>query len=124
MTTKPDTLSTSSRATPIALLVNLKKQLQFYLDRDEMSATRLAKKAGVPKQSLSGWLAGSNPRDVRQVKRVADVLGVSIDNLMFGEGEDAETVNSNSLDALLGDAWVGGLFEIRIRRVKKGGGQP
>lgn len=120
MSVKPDKASTLGRVRPIPSLVNLKRQLQFYLDKREMSASQLSRKAGVPKQSISGWLAGSNPRDVRQVKRVADVLGVSLDNLMFGDGEDRDSEKVSAFDALLGDGWVGGIFEVRLRRVKKG----
>lgn len=67
------------------------------------------------------WLGpcGGNPRDVRQVKRVADILGVSLDNLMFGEGQDDDRQKSIELDALIGDQWISGLFEIKFRRVKK-----
>lgn len=84
-----------------------------------MTAAQLARKAKVPKQSLSGWLAGSNPRDVKQVKRVADVLSVSLDNLMFGQGKEKNHQVHTELSALLGDDWIGGQFEIRIRRIKK-----
>lgn len=115
---KPDKASITTRGAPIVSLVNLKRQLQFYLDKHDMSASQLARKAGVPKSSISDWLAGSNPRDVRQVKRVADVFNVSIDNLMFGDGEDADAVKASALDMLVGEQWVGGLFEVRIRRVR------
>lgn len=100
-------------------VMNLKKQLRFYLDLHEMSASQLAKKAGVPKQSMSGWLAGNSPRDVRQIKRVANVLNISVDNLLFGEGKSIEQQKVTELDALLGDNWIGGLFEVRFRRIKK-----
>jgi transcriptional regulator with XRE-family HTH domain len=117
---KTDKSSTYSRMKPIAeLVINLKKQLRFYLDQRGMSAAQLAKKAEVPKQSLSGWLGGSNPRDVRQIKRVADVLGITVDNLMFGEGPDSQTEQVTSLEGLIGDQWIGGLFEVRLRRVKR-----
>jgi transcriptional regulator with XRE-family HTH domain len=117
---KSDDALTSLVLNPIKVAMNLKNQLRFYIDHRELSATQLSKKAGVPKQSLSGWLAGSNPRDVRQVKRVADALGITLDNLMFGSGEDPSRATANALETLLGDEWVGGLFEIRVRRVKKG----
>lgn len=109
---------TLKRINPIDQRMNLKKQLRYYLDRTEMSATLLAKKSSIPKQSLAGWLAGSNPRDVRQVKRVADVLGVSLDHLLFGDGEEKKP-ESNEFESLLDGNWVGGLFEVRIRKVKK-----
>lgn len=97
----------------------LNKQLRRYLERREMSASQLAKKANVPKQSLSGWLAGSNPRDVRQVKRVADVLGTTVDELMFGSSVAVNSEKSTDLDFLLGDGWISGIFEVRFRRIKK-----
>jgi hypothetical protein len=40
---------------------------------------------------------------------------------MFGDGGDSEALRTNALDMLVGDQWVGGLFEVRIRRVKGGG---
>lgn len=114
-----DKHSIQTNRPPMGLKMNLKKQLRFYLEKREMNASQLAKKARVPKQSLSGWLSGSNPRDVRQIKRVSDALGVTVDNLMFGDGPDATIEKMTELDALLGDGWVSGLFEVRLRRVKK-----
>jgi transcriptional regulator with XRE-family HTH domain len=111
--------STLLENSPIDLKMNLKNQLRYFLDQREMSASQLAKKAKVPKQSLSGWLSGSNPRDVRQVKRVADVLGVTVDHLLFGNGTDLGKQRVTELEALLGDGWIAGLFEIRFRRVRK-----
>jgi transcriptional regulator with XRE-family HTH domain len=104
---------------PNLLIMNLKKQLRLYLEYKDMTASQLAKKSTVPKQSLSDWLAGSNPRDVRQIKRVADVLGISIDHLMFGEGIEKKVGKSSELNDLLSDEWVSGQFEIKIRRIKK-----
>jgi transcriptional regulator with XRE-family HTH domain len=99
--------------------LKLKNQLQNYLAKREMTAALLARKAGIPKQSLSGWLAGSNPRDVRQVKRVAEVLGVSLDHLMFGVVESEDSPKAADLETLLGNGWITGLFEVKFRRVKK-----
>lgn len=99
--------------------MKLKEQIRFYLDFKVMNATQLAKKSGVPKQSISNWLLGSIPRDVRQVKKVADVLGVSIDHLMFGSGHDEDAKQLTELDEFLGDGWIGGYFEVKIRRVRR-----
>jgi transcriptional regulator with XRE-family HTH domain len=120
MAMKSDKSLRASSEAPITLMImNLKHQLRYYLELKEMSAAQLAKKAGVPKQSLSGWLSGSNPRDVRQIKRVADALGISVDNLIFGTGNDNDRQKITELDALMGDGWISGLFEVRFRRVKK-----
>ena len=115
-----DNPQASPSSKPIALTaMNLKHQLKFFLDQRGFTASHLAKKANVPKQSISGWISGNNPRDVRQVKRVADVLGVSLDHLLFGHGDSHESRKVTELDALLGEGWISGLFEVRFRRIKK-----
>ncbi len=100
-------------------VMNLKGQLKLYLEHLDMNASQLAKKASVPRQSLSDWIAGSKPRDISQVKRVAAVLGTTVDHLAFGNGLDDSAKKVTELDALLGDEWIGGLFEVRFRRVKR-----
>lgn len=116
---KTDRTRLSSFNEPIFIIMTLKKQLRLYLEKRDLTAAQLAKKAQVPKQSLSGWMAGSNPRDVRQVKRVAEVLGTTIDHLMFGEGAQSDSAKVGSLESLLTDDWVGGVFEIKLRRIKR-----
>jgi len=99
-------------------IMNLKSQLKIYLHHSGLTASQLAKKSSVPKQSISGWLSGNNPRDVRQVKKVADVFLTTVDHLMFGEGLTPED-KTVSLDSLMGDGWISGVFEVRLRRLKK-----
>ena len=69
--------------------MNFKKQLRLYLYDKELTASDLARLAGIPKQSVSDWLSGTNPRDVRLVKKVANVFGVTLDHLLFGDGVEA-----------------------------------
>lgn len=114
-----DNALSTGKIDPNLFPMTLKKQLRFYIEKRDMTATQLARKSNVPKQSMSGWLSGSNPRDVKQVKRVADALGVSLDNLLFGTGEDTEAMKGADLGALLSDEWLSGTFEMKIRRVKK-----
>lgn len=105
--------------TEVDCVMNLKSQLKLYLKHTGMNASQLAKKAAVPRQSLSDWIGGSKPRDIAQVKKVAAVLGTTVDHLVFGDGLDENAQKITELDALLGDEWVSGLFEVRFRRVKR-----
>jgi len=89
------------------LKMNLKKQLKLYLENKDLTASELSRLAGVPKQSLSDWLAGSNPRDIRTVKRVADALEVSLDHLVFGEGLQVAPAIENKGD------WMSGVYEVK-----------
>ena len=106
-------------ATKLDVTLNLKSQLQFYIKDRGMTMAELSRKSNVPRQTLSQWAAGTEPRKIDQIKNVADVFQTSIDNLMYGKGLDREREQLQSLEALLGNDWIGGLFEIRLRRVKK-----
>ena len=101
--------------------MNLKKQLASLLDHRGMTAAELSRKSGVPKQALSRWLSGQAPKDVSQVKRAADVLRVSVDHLLFGTTVEDGSRKITDISSLVGDDWLGGTFELRIRRVKKDG---
>ena len=105
---------------PSSLQMRLKEQLKIYLEYREMTAAELARKAGVSKQVISLWLGGSEPRRISQLKKVAKVLDVTIDTLVFGDGISNEDQKTTELDALLGDKWISGLFEVKFRRIKRG----
>jgi hypothetical protein len=64
----------------LKLAENLKREI---LTRN-LRMTELARVAKVPKQSVSDWLIGTAPRDPIKVKKVAQALGMSLDQLLFG----------------------------------------
>lgn len=102
-------------------MLRLKFQIQAYLDHLGISAAQLSRKAAVPRQTISHWLGGGEPRKLTQLRRVAQVLGTDLDNLLFGESVCIERKirDSEALDLVLGDEWVSGQFEIKLRRIKK-----
>ena len=61
----------------------LKQNLRFLLNEKQISASELSRRSGVLKQSVSDWLAGVEPRSFPNIKKCADILGVSIDELVF-----------------------------------------
>jgi hypothetical protein len=87
---------------------SLKRRLKRLLEQHGLTAARLARRSGVPKQVLSLWLAGTEPRKLSHIKRVAQCFGLTVDELCFGERV------SPSRD----DEWIEGVFEGRVRRVK------
>lgn len=97
--------------------MNLKNQLKFYLQEDDLTASQLAKKSGVSKQVLSLWLNGASPKNVQQVKQVAEILKTSVDNLCFGEGKEPN--RKSDFESISDDEWLSGQFEIKIRRIKR-----
>lgn len=97
----------------------LKEQLRNALRASGISVSELSRRSGVPKQSLSDWLAGTSPKNIKQVKCVANCLGLSLDALCFGKGASPIPEPVLNVNALFGDDWVSGVFEVRIRKIKK-----
>jgi transcriptional regulator with XRE-family HTH domain len=62
----------------------LKKHLRAFLLERGLSVAELARRTGVPKQTISDWLTGTRPRDMECVRLVASELDVSITQLFFG----------------------------------------
>ena len=93
--------------------VKLRQHLQQYLDQQGITATQLAKRSGVSKQVISTWLGGASPRRLDQVKKVADAIGVTVDELCFGS--EAPEPNAQTF---IGNEWMSGVFELKVRRLK------
>jgi transcriptional regulator with XRE-family HTH domain len=85
----------------------LRQVLKTLLAENKLSAAELSRKTSVSKQVLSDWLAGVRPRNIEQVKAVAEYFGISLDYLCFGEtASPAKPVPAT---------WISGRFEGRIR---------
>jgi transcriptional regulator with XRE-family HTH domain len=89
--------------------IHLAVQLRQLLKQRAMSAAELSRRSGVPKQVLSLWLGGVEPRKISHLKKVAGVFGISIDLLCFGKDLDQQPRH---------DEWIEGVFEGRIRRTR------
>lgn len=99
--------------------MTLKNQLHLYLEHKHYTITQLSKIAKVPKQTIHNWSVGQKPGDIRQVKKVAEALSTTIDNLMFGEGiEIIDKKIENRMTSLMEGEYISGIFEIKIRKVK------
>ena len=94
--------------------MQLGKILKKKLHDEEIKITVLSKATRVPLQTLHNWLAGQKPRDIDQVKRVSDYLGVSLNYLCFGEIEKTNRDFSEFREEILA-----GVFEVVIRKPKK-----
>lgn len=98
--------------------MNLNKQLKLYLERHDLSATQLAKKSGVSKQVISLWMNGGSPKRIEHVKAVADIFGVTVDHLCFGS-DISKQGSPDSFALLASDDWMSGIFEIKVRKLKR-----
>jgi len=104
----------------ILAAMKLKQNLKCILQEKGLTASALSRMSGVPKQNVSDWLSGTHPRNLGQLKKVAEVLDLSIDELCFGKSEPSELkAHTHIVDDLIGEQWISGLFEVKLRRIKK-----
>lgn len=93
----------------------LKDNLNKVIKEKDLSLTDLAKKAKVPKTNLHSWTTGANPQ-LDQLKRVCEVLKVSLHELAFGESDPFEAKSEEILKEIFtGDVRVT-LHRIEKRR--------
>lgn len=62
---------------------DLAKRLRELADEQGLSFKYLSVKSGVPLKTLYGWSAGNRPRNLQDLNKVAECLGVSIAELSF-----------------------------------------
>lgn len=96
--------------------MRLQRNLKRILADRDLTAAQLSRKSGVPKATIGDWLAGGIPRDLRKVKLVTDFLGLTVDELCFGEGRASEEPIEQHLEEIRA-----GLFEVILRRPKDRG---
>ncbi|HLE00240.1 MAG TPA: PAS domain-containing protein [Bdellovibrionota bacterium] len=77
-------------------MLQLKNQLKSLLNVRALTATQLARRSGVPKQTISNWLSGVPPRGISQLKQIAMSLNISLDELCFGKTNASELNSRNS----------------------------
>lgn len=95
-------------------VVKLQETLRKLISSNGITITHLSRATKVPLQTMHGWLQGVAPKNISQVKKVADYFKITIDELCFGTKvkSDKDFLNKfeNEINA--------GVFEVVLRRVK------
>lgn len=89
------------------------RQLKDLLNKHDLKVAQLARATGIPRQTLDNWILGQDPRNLKQVKIIADHFKVSIEFLCFGEQPKERSLVEfeHEINA--------GVFEVVLRRVNK-----
>ena len=93
--------------------LELKNNLKKLIKERAITITGLSRATNIPVQTLHGWLHGSEPKSLKQVKKVADHFGVELDYFCFGITPKESSID-NSQDEI-----NAGIFEVILRRIKK-----
>lgn len=95
----------------------LKTVLKRLLNERGVTVTRLAKATSIPQQTLHNWLSGSEPRSIKQLKKVADYFSVTLDEITYGTRPFPSNV-ANKLEDHRDEIFAGN-FEVILRKIKK-----
>lgn len=90
--------------------------LKDLMKRKGLGLIELSKASKVPKQTLHNWLSGAEHRSVDQLKAVADVFGLTIEELCYGS--KTQKSKHAPLDEYENEINAG-VFEVVLRRVGK-----
>ncbi len=98
-------------------IMKLKNNLREVLVRKGMTASDLARLSKVPKTTISDWLAGSSPKNISQLKLIADVLNLSLDELVFGE--NSKLRKKSIVEEFVENEIYAGKYEVVLRKIIK-----
>lgn len=65
--------------------MDFSKILKSLIVKEDLTVSLLSRKLDIPVQTIHNWLSGAEPRNIRQVKQVADYFSVSLDEIFFGD---------------------------------------
>lgn len=66
------------------------KNLKKILTKNKLSLKSLSTEVGIPASTIHGWMNGVPPKNVHEVKKIADFFGITIDVLCFGSVEEVK----------------------------------
>lgn len=69
----------------------LRNRLRKFMKEKGLSYKELSETSGVALKTIYGWTAGNRPRNLDDLKKVANTLGISIDSLSFDGGVSTAT---------------------------------
>ena len=86
------------------------------IKKDGVNFSQLAKKAGIPRSTLTAWASGQTPSDFAAIRRLSTVTKKSVHYILYGE-ED-KTAPSIPDERML-EEYFAGRFEVdlKLRRI-------
>jgi len=84
--------------------------------RKRLTLAELARRSGVPKQTLHNWTVGRRSVNPDQLRPVARELGVSVHFLLYSENDPNDPINN---EEILKEIFSGDV-RISIHRIERG----
>lgn len=90
--------------------MRIARNIKNHISAEKLSLSDFAKKVHIPASTLHGWLNGATPKNIQDIKKVADYFGISVDELCFGE--KMKDVKRTNIKVLIEDQE----FELILKR--------
>ena len=94
------------------MTIKIKTILKKLIDENDLTAAQLARLTKVPPQTLNNWLSGQMPGNLDQLKAVADYFEVSLDFLVYGDGNIKEVFENHR------DEINAGIFQVILKKTR------
>lgn len=98
------------------------RNLQSLLDERDISQRAAAEIAGISVSTINDWLAGSTPKSMDAVLKLAKGLNCDFQWLLTGEASlksESENLNLSQLFSIEDEPSLSGLFMVELKRLTR-----
>ena len=78
---------------PIPKHMHISKNLEKYLKEANITLNEFSKRISLSPSTIHGWLNGVPPKNLNDLKKVADYFNITLDELCFGEVKKGHETN-------------------------------
>lgn len=95
----------------------LASQLKKLMNKHDLTVAKLSRVTGVSRKTLHSWIDGNQPKNLTDVKSVADYFDVSLDYFLFNVTKHDKKISIEDVKEEISL----GVLELIVRRPKTGG---
>ena len=92
--------------------------LKAIMEERGLTLTKLGTLAGISKSTIAGWIAGQAPLDLVAVKRLANVLKISMAYLTTGQEDQIEQKTSEIVELLQNGKTHEGYYRVLFQKLE------
>lgn len=94
--------------------VRIAHVLKHLMNQKGLTFKELSKLSGVPISTLKTWSAGVEPKSFSAARKVARILGVTVEHLVFGTSDKTELSLQDLLTTQLFSGWCKVSIEVPV----------
>lgn len=73
------------------------KNIKFFREKKNITQSELADKLSVTRQAVSNWENGKTEPDIEMLNKIASVLEISIEELIYGFKRETKIINTKNV---------------------------